>query len=186
MGRNVYHPTKSKCRTTSNSGNFWVSVFDTSTCTQMEWFLRRARYPRDTCTEEGLRPDRRNDSEEGGLLHGKARRISLVSLRRRLRSFRDLLARDVGRGHSSPRRRKKSMTPNAETFLTSEKFILLLEDTITEKRISYIDAICHICYVHNIEIESIAGLISPKIRKLIQNEASGMNLLRKKGRKLAI
>jgi len=75
----------------------------------------------------------------------------------------------------------------ANTFLDSDQFGKLLETAMYDKKLSHIDAICYICKVHNIEVESAADLITPKLRKLIYNEAVSINMVRsKRGRKLAI
>jgi autonomous glycyl radical cofactor GrcA len=72
-------------------------------------------------------------------------------------------------------------------FIDSTTFIELIEKTVKAKSITYIDAIIEVCRARNIEYESVPELITPKMRKLIQNEASNVNMLKKKaGKKLPI
>jgi len=72
-------------------------------------------------------------------------------------------------------------------FLDSSVFVNLVELTSKTKNISYIDAILDICRTRNIEVESIPELLTPKLRKLIQNEATNAHMLKKgTGKKLPI
>jgi UDP-glucose 6-dehydrogenase len=63
--------------------------------------------------------------------------------------------------------------------LTKAKVSELIKETIINKKISYIDAIVHICETHNIEIESISKYISPIIKDKLQSEAVELNYLPK-------
>lgn len=65
-------------------------------------------------------------------------------------------------------------------FIDSATFISLMENIMREKSISHIEAILEICRVKNMEPESVPELLTPKIRKLIQNEAASMNMMKKK------
>jgi len=71
-------------------------------------------------------------------------------------------------------------------IITQESFEQMLNDRI--KYMTYVDAILDICAKNNIELETIPKLISPKIKKIIQNEATNMNMLKPKkgGKKLPI
>lgn len=71
-------------------------------------------------------------------------------------------------------------------FIDSSTFITLMDNVMKEKKLSHIDAIVEICREKNMEVESVAELLNPKIRKLIQNEASSLNMMKKKVRRLPI
>jgi len=72
-------------------------------------------------------------------------------------------------------------------FLDSSAFVDLIETTARNKNISYIDAILDVCKSRNIEFESVPELLTPKLRKMIQNEATNINMLKKRiGKKLPI
>ena len=56
-------------------------------------------------------------------------------------------------------------------MLTKNKFTKMVEDTVRMKRLSYIDAIVHLCEQHNIEIEDIRKYISLSIKNKLEVEA---------------
>lgn len=62
-------------------------------------------------------------------------------------------------------------------FLTKVKFSKLIEQTVKEKNISYIDAIVHICELHNIDIEDSRKYISNVLKSKIEAEAMELNFL---------
>jgi hypothetical protein len=64
-------------------------------------------------------------------------------------------------------------------FLTKSKFTKMVEKTVVEYRLSYIDAIVHLCDDNSIEMEDVAKFISPIIKDKIQAEAMRLNLLPK-------
>ena len=64
-----------------------------------------------------------------------------------------------------------------EQFLTKPKFSKLVEQTVIDKRISYMDAIIWLCEEHSIEIEDIRKFISPIIRDKLEAEARKLNFL---------
>lgn len=61
--------------------------------------------------------------------------------------------------------------------LTKNKFTKMVEDTVKEKKITYMDAIVHLCEKNNIEIEDIKKFISPVIKNKIEAEAMKLNFL---------
>jgi len=73
-----------------------------------------------------------------------------------------------------------------KVILDSNTFMVLLSNTMKTKKLSHIDAIVEICRVRNLDIESVPELLASKTKKLIMNEAVNINMIRKKGRKLAI
>jgi hypothetical protein len=64
-----------------------------------------------------------------------------------------------------------------EQFLTKPKFSKLVEQTVIDKKISYMDAIIWLCEEHSIEIEDIRKFISPIIRDKLEAEARKLNFL---------
>ena len=64
-----------------------------------------------------------------------------------------------------------------ENFLTKSKFSKLVEQTVFEKRLSYMDAIVWLCEQHNIEIEDCRKFITPIITDKLEAEARRLNFL---------
>jgi hypothetical protein len=64
-----------------------------------------------------------------------------------------------------------------ENFLTKAKFSKLVESTVIEKRLSYMDAIVWLCEEHNIEIEDVRKFINPIIKDKLEAEARRLNFL---------
>jgi len=64
-----------------------------------------------------------------------------------------------------------------ENFLTKAKFSKLIERTVIEKRLSYMDAIVWLCEEHNIEIEDCRKFINPIIKDKLEAEARRLNFL---------
>ena len=64
-----------------------------------------------------------------------------------------------------------------EQFLNKAKFSKLVEQTVFEKRLSYMDAIVWLCEQHNIEIEDCRKFINPIIKDKLEAEARRLNFL---------
>ena len=64
-----------------------------------------------------------------------------------------------------------------ENFLTKSKFSKLIERTVIEKRLSYMDAIVWLCEEHSIEIEDVRKFINPIIKDKLEAEARRLNFL---------
>ena len=64
-------------------------------------------------------------------------------------------------------------------FLTKSKFAKLIETTVSELRISYMDAICWWCEKNEMEIDVAAKLINGVIKEKIRAEAMDLNFLEK-------
>lgn len=62
-------------------------------------------------------------------------------------------------------------------FLTKNKFTKLIEDAVATHRVSYMDAVIHVCESNNVEIEEVRRFISPSIREKIEAEARRLNFL---------
>ena len=67
-----------------------------------------------------------------------------------------------------------------EQCLTKSKFTKLIESTVAEIKIPYMDAILMVCEKNDIEIEDIKKFISPVIRDKLEAEAMDLNFLPKK------
>lgn len=66
-----------------------------------------------------------------------------------------------------------------DKFLTKTKFTKLIESTVSELRITYMDAILHLCDKNDIEPEDVKKFISPIIRDKLEAEAMKLNFLPK-------
>ena len=67
-----------------------------------------------------------------------------------------------------------------EQFLSKSKFTKLIEATVADLKIPYMDAIIKVCETNNIEIEEIRKFISPVIKDKLEAEAMDLNFLPKK------
>ena len=64
-------------------------------------------------------------------------------------------------------------------FLNKSKFTKLIEKTVSELKISYMDAILHLCEENDIEPEDVNKFISPIIKGKLEAEAMKLNFLPK-------
>lgn len=63
---------------------------------------------------------------------------------------------------------------------------MIIEELVLSNQINYIDAICHYCDKHGMEIETASKLINKKIKASIEAEANDLNLFNQKYNKLPI
>lgn len=66
-----------------------------------------------------------------------------------------------------------------EQFLTKSKFTKLVEKTVVELKIPYMEAILHLCNENDIEPEDAKKFISPIIKDKLEAEAMALNFLPK-------
>ena len=66
-----------------------------------------------------------------------------------------------------------------EKFLNKSKFTEIVEETVIEKQLSYIDAVLYICEMNSIDLEDVKKFISPIIKGKIEAEAMALNILPK-------
>jgi len=66
--------------------------------------------------------------------------------------------------------------------LNREKFSLIIEQTVKEKKLSYMDAIVWWCEENEFDIQDVNKLISPLIKEKIKVEAENLNFLPKSSR----
>lgn len=62
-------------------------------------------------------------------------------------------------------------------MMTKERFSLMIEELVRSGNLSYVDAICHWCEKNEVEIETVAKLISPIIKEKMMVECQELNLL---------
>ena len=66
-----------------------------------------------------------------------------------------------------------------DQFLTKSKFTKLVEATVIELKIPYMEAILHLCEKNDIEPDDIKKFISPIIKDKLEAEARNLNFLPK-------
>jgi hypothetical protein len=71
-------------------------------------------------------------------------------------------------------------------MLTKQKFSKMVEVVVKEKRISYLDAVIHLCEKINIEVEDMTKYISPAIKSKIESEATKLNLMQVKNKSIEL
>jgi len=64
-----------------------------------------------------------------------------------------------------------------DQFLTKSKFTKLVEATVIELKIPYMEAILHLCEKNDIEPEDVKKFISPIIKDKLEAEARNLNFL---------
>ena len=64
-------------------------------------------------------------------------------------------------------------------FMTKSKFSKLVESTVREKQMSHMDAIIHLCELHNIEVEDCRKYVSNVIKEKLEVEAMNLNYFAK-------
>ena len=67
-----------------------------------------------------------------------------------------------------------------EQFLTKSKFTKLIESTVADMKLPYMDAILQVCQKNDIEPEDVRKFISPIIKDKLEAEAMDLNFLPKK------
>lgn len=67
-------------------------------------------------------------------------------------------------------------------ILTQKRFVTEIDKLVSDKHLSYVDAIVHYCENNEVEIETAANLISPKMKCSIEMEAMDLNIIPKKAR----
>ena len=62
-------------------------------------------------------------------------------------------------------------------MMTKDKFSIMIERMVRKGNLTYMDAICHWCEQNEVEIETVAKLISPIIKEKMTVECQELNLL---------
>ena len=66
-----------------------------------------------------------------------------------------------------------------DKFLTKSKFTKLIEKTVSDLSIPYMEAILHVCERNGIEPEDVKKFVSPVIKNKVEAEAMNLNFLPK-------
>ena len=82
----------------------------------------------------------------------------------------------------SPRYEETLEKAIEEKFLTPSKFSLEVEKIVAEEKCNYIDAIVHYCELNNIEVDSIAKLVSKPLKERLKYDAINLNFMKKTSR----
>ena len=69
---------------------------------------------------------------------------------------------------------------------TPNKFALIIENMVKEKKISYIDAILEYCKDNEIDPSNTKSMINKNLKEKIAYEAQELNMLKEKTAKLPI
>ena len=69
---------------------------------------------------------------------------------------------------------------------TPNKFALIIENMVTEKKISYIDAILEYCKDNEIDPSNTKSMINKNLKEKIAYEAQNLNMLKEKVAKLPL
>ena len=64
-----------------------------------------------------------------------------------------------------------------EMLLTKLRFNRMIENTVKENVSSYIDAVVHVCELHNLEVEDVTKFIGEPIKEKLEAEARRLNYL---------
>ena len=64
-------------------------------------------------------------------------------------------------------------------FLTKKKFAKMIEDTVRDKRLSYMDSIIWLCEENKIDLEDVSKYLSPVIKQQLEYEGQKLNMLPK-------
>ena len=65
-------------------------------------------------------------------------------------------------------------------FLNKQKFSMLIEETVLNDKISYMDAIIEVCEKNLIDLEEVKKFVSNSIRDKLEAEARELNYLPKR------
>ena len=71
-------------------------------------------------------------------------------------------------------------------IITPNKFALLIEDMVKNKRMSYMDAVIEYCAENQIDPSTTKSMINKNLKEKIAYEAQGLNMLKEKTAKLPI
>ena len=73
-----------------------------------------------------------------------------------------------------------------DNILTPNKFALIVENIVKDKRISYIDAILEYCKDNEIDPSNTKSMINKTLKEKIAYEAQSLNMLKEKVAKLPL
>ena len=67
-------------------------------------------------------------------------------------------------------------------FLTPSKFSEEIERIVIQEKLNHIDAIVHYCEINNIEVDSVAKLVSRPLKERLKWDATRLNFMKKTSR----
>ena len=62
-------------------------------------------------------------------------------------------------------------------FMTKPKFRKLVDSTVSQHNMSYMDAVIHVCEEHGIELEDVKRYVNVVLKQKIEAEATALNFL---------
>lgn len=74
----------------------------------------------------------------------------------------------------------------SKKFTTANEFSLHIEQLVTSKRLSYMEAVIAYCEDADIDVESVKSLINKSLKEKIQCEAEDLNYFKRKSGKLPL
>jgi len=77
-------------------------------------------------------------------------------------------------------------TAAVASIMGSNTFVSMVEERISDKGMSYLEAITDVCEKTGLEFENVSKLMTPAMRKLLQSEAMTLNLIKRTGSRLPI
>ena len=77
-------------------------------------------------------------------------------------------------------------TTTVASIMSSNTFISMVELRISDRGMSYLEAITDVCEKTGLEFENVSKLMTPTMRKLLMSEASSLNLIKRTGSRLPI
>ena len=77
-------------------------------------------------------------------------------------------------------------TAAVASIMSSNTFVSMVEERISDKGMSYLEAITDVCEKTGLEFENVSKLMTPSMRKLLQSEAMSLNLIKRTGSRLPI
>jgi len=72
-----------------------------------------------------------------------------------------------------------SLDSEESNFLTKKRFSKMIENTVRNNKLSYMDAVVYLCEDNNIELEDVKKFLSTTIKERIEVEAMNLNYLPK-------
>ena len=74
----------------------------------------------------------------------------------------------------------------SDTILTPNKFALIVENIVKDKKISYIDTILEYCKDNEIDPANTRSMINKNLKEKVAYEAQNLNMLKEKVAKLPL
>ncbi len=68
-----------------------------------------------------------------------------------------------------------------QKFLTPIKFSYIIEKIVLKEKLNYIEAIIHYCEKENIELESVAKLMTKPLKEKLKVDATNLNFMKSRG-----